>query len=338
MAPKKKRFGELLVEKKIITDDDLAQALSYISKNGGRVGDALVALEILTEDQLLGALRYHFGIPAVELDRIRIQQEIIDLVPTDTALKHRAVPFSIKNKMLLVVMSNPMDLNAIEDIEFASGFRIQPILSKESEIANALNTYYMGIAPKKTADEISGETPEDDALDEVDVVPGAPIDEQSDIAVDLPDENLIFDDNPEYTPPPTPSKEEAIAAEQAHKEADPPSAGVAPEAPADAPAQTPTGESFLLNEIVLQPDIEYDEPVLSLEEVEIDYETAIEERRYLGNLAEELEDIDYLMHTAVMKNRRILKNLIILLVKKGYLTTEEIQDLALSDATEESTH
>lgn len=338
MAPKKKRFGELLVEKKIITDDDLAQALSYISKNGGRVGDALVALEILTEDQLLGALRYHFGIPAVELDRIRIQQEIIDLVPKDTALKHRAVPFSIKNKMLLVVMSNPMDLNAIEDIEFASGFRIQPILSKESEIANALNTYYLGIAAKKAIDQTSGEAVDDDnTLDDVDIVPGAPIDEQSDVAVDVPDENLIFEDHPDYTPPPTPSKEEAMAAEQAHIETDT-SSEVAPEASADAPAQVPTGESFLLNEIVLQPDIEYDEPVLSLEEVEIDYETAIEERRYLGNLVEELEDIDYLMHTAVMKNRRILKNLIILLVKKGYLTTEEIQDLALSDGTEESTH
>lgn len=337
MAPKKKRFGELLVEKKIITDDDLAQALSYISKNGGRVGDALVALEILTEDQLLGALRYHFGIPAVELDRIRIQQEIIDLVPKDTALKHRAVPFSIKNKMLLVVMSNPMDLNAIEDIEFASGFRIQPILSKESEIANALNTYYLGMAPKKVIDQTSGETVDDDdnTLDDVDIVPGAPIDEQSDIAVDVPDENLIFDDYPEYTPPPTPSKEEAMAAEQAHMDSDTASAEESENAP---PARTPTGESFLLNEIVLQPDIEYDEPVLSLEEVEIDYETAIEERRHLGNLVEELEDIDYLMHTAVMKNRRILKNLIILLVKKGYLTTEEIQDLALSDVTEESTH
>jgi len=323
MALKKKRFGELLVEKKIITDDELSRALSYISKNGGRIGDALVALDILSEDQILGALRYHFGIPAVDLRRIQIQQEIIDLVPKDTAIKHRAVPFNIKDKTLMVVMSNPMDLNAIEDIEFASGYRIQPILSKESEIANSLNTYYLGIEPKGTDDQALEEGAEDTVLDEFDIVPGKPIDKQPDTAAEVPDENLILDD-----PPPTPSKEEAIASEEAHLESK-----VAPEEVEE------TSESFFLREIVQHPMVELDdEPVLSLDEVEIEYETAIEERRFLGDLIEELEEVDSIMHTAIMKNRRILKNLIILLVKKGYLTIEEIQNLASGDVTEESTH
>ena len=362
MALKKKRLGELLVEKKIITDDDLAQALSYISKNGGRIGDALVALEVLSEDQLLGALRYHFGIPAVELKRIRIQQEIIDLVPKDTAMKHRAVPFNIKDKTLLVVMSNPMDLNAVEDIEFASGYRIQPILSKESDLAEALNAYYMGIEPKKAEEQTEEKGAVDDVLDEVDVVPGKPVEDEHDTAADVPDENLIFEDNPDYSPPPTPTREEAMASEEAHMEADTASDDAeadtasddaevdtqsedieAETPPDDAEADTSlddqqANEFFLLNEVVLHPEIEYDEPVLSLEEVEIDYETAIEERRHLGDMVEELEDIDYIMHTAVMKNRRILKNLIVLLVKKGYITIEEVQELALSDVTEESTH
>jgi hypothetical protein len=72
--------------------------------------------------------------------------------------------------------------------------------------------------------------------------------------------------------------------------------------------------------------------------VEIEYEAAIEERQVLGDLIEELEEVDAIMHTAIMKNRLILKNLIILLVKKGYLTTDEIQGLATGEAREESTH
>ncbi|MBN1881259.1 MAG: hypothetical protein JW885_03715 [Deltaproteobacteria bacterium] len=328
MATKKKRFGELLVEKKVITEDDLSQALSYITKNGGRVGDALVALDIISEDQLMGALRYHFGIPVVDLKRIRIRQDIINLVPKETALKHRVVPFRIKEKTLFVVMSNPMDLNAVEDIEFASGYRIQPILSKESEIANALSTYYLGIAPKKTEDHAAKEGTEDDVLDEVDIVPGEPTDEHPDAAaVETVDENPTSNDTPDYPAPPTPSREEAIASEEAHLHVD------------AEPQDEETPESFFLRDIVQYPHVELDdEPVLSLEEVEVEYETAVEERRVLGDLIEELEEVDAIMHTAIMKNRRILKNLIILLVKKGYLTTEEIQNLAAGEIREESTH
>jgi len=331
MAMKKIRFGELLVEKMVITEDDLSRALSYISKNGGRVGDALVALEIITENQLLGALRYHFGIPAVDLKRIRIQQNIIDLISKEIAVKHRAVPFKIKDKTLMVVMSNPMDLNAVEDIEFVSGFRIQPVLSKESEIAKALNYYYLGIKPEEKDDQpVEESTADDDILAEVDIIPGTPIDEQDEEAAEVSDEDLIHNEDPDAAPPPTPSREEAIAAEEAYLESNPAMEGS---------ASTGT-ESFSLKEIVQiqDPAEEPDEPVLSLDEVEIDYEAAIEERRFLGDLIEELEDIDGLMHTAVMKQRRILKNLIILLVKKGIITTEEIQDFASSDITEESTH
>jgi len=337
MTPKKKRFGELLVEKQVITEDDLDRALSYISKNGGRVGDALVALDIINEGQLLGALRYHFGIPAVDLRRIRIRQEIVDLVPKDTALKHRAVPFKIKEKTLLVVMSNPMDINAIEDIEFASGYRIQPILSKESEIAKALDTYYLGIKQKEDDEEKVSESDLDDILDQIDIIPGQPPDDESDDAEDVAEENLISDDHPDDTPPPTPSREEAMASEEAHLD----TAGASEEALLDTAGvseDADSAESFFLWEIVQHPQADPEEPILSLDEVEIDYEAAIEERRYLGGLAEDLEDIEGIMHTAVMKNRLILKNLIILLIKKGYITTEEVQDLASTEPEEESTH
>jgi hypothetical protein len=326
MAPKKKRFGELLVEKKVITEDDLNRALSYISKNGGRVGDALVALEIISESQLLSALRYHFGIPAVELRRIRIRKDIIGLLPKDTALKHRAVPFKIKDKTLLVVMSNPMDINAIEDIEFASGYRIQPILSKESEIAKALDAYYLGIKPVKMDEQAVREDDGDDILDNIDIIPGAPMDNESDDAEDVPAENPVSDGYPEYAPPHTPSREEAMAAEEAHLDT------------AAVQEDSDSAETFFLRDVVLYPMADSEEPILSLDEVEIDYEAAIEERRYLGDLVEELEEIDDIMHTAVMKNRRILKRLIILLVKKGYLTTEEVQILASTEPDEESTH
>jgi type IV secretory pathway VirB10-like protein len=237
----------------------------------------------------------------------------------------------------MVVMSNPMDLNAVEDIEFASGYRIQPVLSKESEIAKALDYYYLGVKPQEKEDRAEEEsstdeksTVEDDILAEIDIIPGKPADEQGEEAAEVSDEDLISNEDPNAPPPPTPSREEAIAAEEAYLESNP---------TAEGGASTGT-ESFSLKEIVQiqEPTEEPDEPVLSLDEVEIDYETAIEERRFLGDLIEELEDIDGLMHTAVMKQRRILKNLIILLIKKGYITTEEIQDFASSDISEESTH
>ncbi len=144
--PKKMRLGDLLVNNKIITQEQLEKALKYQQKHSVRLGEALVSLKVISEDKLLSVLRYHLKIPLVDLRKFPISKKIIELVPLDIAKRCRAIPVktdeSPGKKTLFIAMSNPLDLDAIKDIEFASGFRVQPLLTKETDILAALSHYY----------------------------------------------------------------------------------------------------------------------------------------------------------------------------------------------------
>jgi hypothetical protein len=142
----KMRLGEFLVDKNIITQEALNRALKYQEQWGGRLGDALINLNVISEDKLLAALKYHLNIPVINLEQATIPPDIIKLVPKEMAKKFRAVPVKVgevsgKN-VLFVAMTNPMDLKAIEEIQFSSGMRVQPVLSREKGIVMALSHYY----------------------------------------------------------------------------------------------------------------------------------------------------------------------------------------------------
>jgi type IV pilus assembly protein PilB len=146
MAEQKKRLGELLVESNIVTEGDIERALRYQGQYGCKIGQALVALNILTESKLLAALRYHFGLPVVDLSKTEIPPNIIRLVSGEMAERYSAVPLRLeqtkKGKTLFVVMSNPVDLNAIEELQFTAGYKISPVLARESDLQAALSKYY----------------------------------------------------------------------------------------------------------------------------------------------------------------------------------------------------
>lgn len=146
MVDYKQRLGDLLIEKNIVSEYDIQRALIHQEQYGGKIGQALVALNILSEDKLLAALRYHFGLPVVDIGKIEIGPNIIRLISAEMAERYTAIPIKVKEtgkgKTLLVAMSNPMDLNAIEELQFAAGYKISPVLAKESDIHGALKKYY----------------------------------------------------------------------------------------------------------------------------------------------------------------------------------------------------
>jgi hypothetical protein len=142
----KMRLGEFLVTKSIITRDELSRALRYQENWGGKLGEALINLKIISEDKLLAALKYHLDLPVINLESISVPPEVLRLVPKETAKKFKAVPVKVGEiggkKSLYVAMANPLDLTAIEEIQFASGLRVQPVLAREKGIIYAMRQLY----------------------------------------------------------------------------------------------------------------------------------------------------------------------------------------------------
>lgn len=131
---------------KIVTENDIFRALNHQQQYGGKIGQSLVALNIISEDKLLATLRYHFGLPVVDLIKTNINPEILNLISREMAERYTAIPIKIEElrtgKTLMMVMSNPLDINAIEELQFAAGYKISPVIAKESDIHAALNKYY----------------------------------------------------------------------------------------------------------------------------------------------------------------------------------------------------
>jgi hypothetical protein len=140
------RLGEFLVSKNIITREELSRALRHQENWGGRLGEALISLRIVTEDKLLAALKYHLGLPVVHLEQISVPPEVIRLMPKETAKKYKAVPVKVGEvggkKTLFVAMDNPLDLTAIEEIQFAAGLKVQPVLAREKGLLYGLSHFY----------------------------------------------------------------------------------------------------------------------------------------------------------------------------------------------------
>ncbi|MBO8127352.1 MAG: type IV-A pilus assembly ATPase PilB [Firmicutes bacterium] len=143
LAPKRrKRLGDLLVEVGLITKEQLEEAIALQSERGIRLGQALVELHYLDEQQLLEVLEYQLGIPHINLGDKLIAPEIVDLVPRETALKHKVMPVEKRGDRLVVASADPFNVFAIDEIREATGLNVELLLATERDIEDAINRHY----------------------------------------------------------------------------------------------------------------------------------------------------------------------------------------------------
>lgn len=136
------KLGELLVKSNFITSQQLGKALEDQKASGGKLGDSLVRLGLVKEGELVGFLSKQYGMPSVNLAELKISPDVLKIIPNDVAIKYQVIPVSLKNSTLIVAMVDPSNIFAIDDIEFLTGYRIEPMITSESAMAHALDTYY----------------------------------------------------------------------------------------------------------------------------------------------------------------------------------------------------
>ncbi len=143
---KPKRLGESLVEAGLINETQLNHALERQKQWGGRLGSNLVMAGILKERELLRFLAKQTGVQEVNLTYSMFSRDAVKKLPQKLAEQYNVVPVRMKNKSTLVVaMVDPTDLNAVDQVQFATGNRVEPVLASHSSIANAINHFYAGV-------------------------------------------------------------------------------------------------------------------------------------------------------------------------------------------------
>ena len=138
----KKKLGELLIERSVITKKQLEHALETQKAKGGLIGQVLVGLGYATEETIAQALTAQYGFPYLPLENYEIDSEVVKIVPKNVATQFCLIPIDKIGSNLTIAMSNPLNNLAIEDIELVSGLCVQIFVSTATDIKNAIEKYY----------------------------------------------------------------------------------------------------------------------------------------------------------------------------------------------------
>ncbi|UCG91046.1 MAG: type IV-A pilus assembly ATPase PilB [candidate division WOR-3 bacterium] len=136
------QLGRILLKQKLITEEMLDQALDEQKRNGARLGSTLVSLGFINEKELLGALSRHFGVKALDLKKQELEDAVLQLIPGELAAKYLVIPVKRYGRKLTLAMVNPGDVAAIEDIKFATGFEIEPVVATDEAILKVVQSHY----------------------------------------------------------------------------------------------------------------------------------------------------------------------------------------------------
>lgn len=136
------KLGQLLLNSGIITENQLEQAINKQNKEGHRLGFHLVEMQAISEEDLNKFLARQQSVEFANLDGKEIDKNIIHLITDDIARRYEVIPISREGRKLIVAMTDPNNLFAIDDLRFSLGMDIEPHICASSMIKKALAKYY----------------------------------------------------------------------------------------------------------------------------------------------------------------------------------------------------
>ena len=137
-----KQLGELLLERGIINEAQLEKALKVQKEKGGLIGQIFVMLGFAKEEEIAQALTVQYGFPYLPLECYEINAEAIKLIPDNVARQYNLIAIDKIGDLLTIAMSNPLNYQAVEDIEMVAKCKVQIFVSTMTDITNAINKYY----------------------------------------------------------------------------------------------------------------------------------------------------------------------------------------------------
>ena len=140
--PEKVRLGEILVQQKLLTEEQLGQALTEQKRSGRKLGRVFVEHGFVTEEQISGALARQLDIPYINLKFFNINAELVRLLPETQARRFRALVLEDRREGLLVGMSDPTDLFAYDEISRLVKRQIELAVVNETEVLAAIDRIY----------------------------------------------------------------------------------------------------------------------------------------------------------------------------------------------------
>jgi MSHA biogenesis protein MshE len=163
LRQRKVRLGDLLIQAGLLSDAQLQLALQEQKRTGAKLGRTVVDMGFVEEVRLLTALSEQMKIPFIDLRHFRFDQELVQRLQEAMARRFRALVLSREGDGLLVGMSDPLDLFALDEMERILKVRVRPAVVREAELLATLDTVYRRTSEiASIAGELEGELKDSD--------------------------------------------------------------------------------------------------------------------------------------------------------------------------------
>jgi len=156
MQPRKQmRLGEMLVAADLVTEDQLRQALAAGKRAGLKLGQQLVRNGVVKESDIVDLISRQMKLAKYTPDRFPVDPALAELIPAEMALRGKLVPLSKDGSLMRVAMPDPLDVNAIEDIEIYKNCEVEPVICTEKELGYLTSAIYgMGVGSEGVLESI----------------------------------------------------------------------------------------------------------------------------------------------------------------------------------------
>ncbi len=134
MEYSREKMGALLVRIGLITEEQLDVALAKQAESGGKLGEVLARDLVVTEDQIAEALAQQKGLLHVNLASVEIDRGAVVLLPWRMARLRGVIPIGFAGGRLMLAMSDPLDVEAIDETELRTGYKVDPVVASASQV------------------------------------------------------------------------------------------------------------------------------------------------------------------------------------------------------------
>jgi type IV pilus assembly protein PilB len=148
---KRIRLGDMLVKARLVTEEQLKQALEGQKETGRRLGEEMVARGFLSELQVTQVLSNQLSVPWVDLRHVEFSRELLGLVPSELAHESCVIPIYVRRlrggDALFVAMDDPTNESTLAELAEVAGLSVKAMVAPPTDIRDAIGVYYFGKSP-----------------------------------------------------------------------------------------------------------------------------------------------------------------------------------------------
>lgn len=148
----KEKMLDVLTRSNFLTKEQLDEAIQMQRQTGRRLSEVLTTMGYISQKDLVIVLSQSLNIPPINLSKVKINPEVVQIIPQQFAEKYLVIPVSKIGKVLTVAMIDPLNILAIDELKVLTNFELKVVIAAEEEIKAAINKYY-GMS---TTDQIKG--------------------------------------------------------------------------------------------------------------------------------------------------------------------------------------